>query len=104
MAQPIKTRIIGAGTYKAGFDFAPGDIGLKHLTKDLADPIIPERTITCFHPVECFVGSAPTRKGSKKICSFQDSCHLEMAYGEYIIIKCDACHSNLIQIELTEYN
>ena len=102
----LNKRIIGIGTYKAGFDFKPGDITLKHITKDLQSPgMIKGVTILRGKPIDCYINSSSAIKGAKKICSFTDSCHLEIEDGQYLIIKSDSwANSDMIKIEITEFN
>lgn len=102
-----KTRIIGIGTYKAGFDFKPGDINLAHLTKDLHSPgFIDEVKVLHGGTIECYINTSSSIKGAKKICSFSESCHLEIEDGQYLILKTsnNFADNDLIKIELTEFD
>lgn len=103
----VKTHIIGIGTYKAGFDFKAGDITLKHMTKDLQSPgMIKGVNVLRGHTIDCYINSSPSLKGAKKICSFAESCHLEIDKGNYLIIKTSDtwADQDLIKIELSEFN
>ena len=101
-----RSKVIGIGTYKAGFDFEPGDIQLKHLTKDLQAPgMIDGVKVLRNYTIDCYTNTNASIKGAKKLCSFTDSCHLEVAEGVYLIIKTgDFADATLIKIELVEYN
>lgn len=102
-----KTYTIGIGTYRAGFDFKAGDISLKHITNGVHAPgMINGVTILHGGTIDCYLNSSASRKGSKKLCSFATSCHLEIENGKYLIIATsnEFADKDLIKIELTEYN
>ncbi len=101
------TYTIGIGTYRAGFDFKAGDISLKHITNSTHAPGM-TRGVTVLHggTIDCYINSSPSRKGAKKLCSFNMCCHLEIENGQYLIITTSSefADRDMIRIELSECN
>ena len=76
------------------------------MTKELQSPRWGEGiTILRGETIDCYVNSTQSFKGAKKICSFTDSCHLEIENGQYLIIKTGTyADGDLIKIELKEFD